>query len=145
MNKSHERFFCVIGPSCRDAALLLLMRVCHTQGQWYQVLVLQCGLMRVMVSQILGNLTVCSTTCSTWHQTNRQRSALLMWKVIPCLDVFIGVFFAVYLNNQLTRQKTLDDVIKWKHFPHNWPFVRGIQWSPMNSPHKGQWCRALMF
>ena len=27
-----------------------------------------------------------------------------------------------------------DDVIKWKHFPRNWPFVRGIHRSPVNSP-----------
>ena len=38
-----------------------------------------------------------------------------------------------------------DDVIKWKHFPRYWPFVRGIHRSPANSPHKGQWRRALMF
>ena len=38
-----------------------------------------------------------------------------------------------------------DDVIKWKHFPRNWPFVRGIHRSPVNSPHKGQWHGALMF
>ena len=38
-----------------------------------------------------------------------------------------------------------DDVIKWKHFPHYWSFVRGIHWSPVNSPHKGQWHGALMF
>ena len=38
-----------------------------------------------------------------------------------------------------------DDVIKWKHFPRDWPFVRGIHWSPVNSPHKGQWRGALMF
>ena len=38
-----------------------------------------------------------------------------------------------------------DDVIKWKHFPRYWPFVRGIHRSPVNSPHKGQWRRALMF
>ena len=38
-----------------------------------------------------------------------------------------------------------DDVIIWKHFPHYWPFVRGIHRSPVNSPHKGQWRRALMF
>ena len=37
-----------------------------------------------------------------------------------------------------------DDVIKWKHFPRNWPFVRGIHRSPVNSPHKGQWRGALM-
>ena len=38
-----------------------------------------------------------------------------------------------------------DDVIKWKHFPRYWPFVWGIHRSPVNSPHKGQWCGALMF
>ena len=38
-----------------------------------------------------------------------------------------------------------DNITKWKHFPHYWPFVRGIHWSPVDSPHKGQWCRALMF
>ena len=38
-----------------------------------------------------------------------------------------------------------DDVIKWKHFPHYWPFVRGIHRWPVNSPHKGQWNGALMF
>ena len=38
-----------------------------------------------------------------------------------------------------------DDVIKWKHFPRYWPFVRGIHRSAVNSPHKGQWRGALMF
>ena len=38
-----------------------------------------------------------------------------------------------------------DDVVKWKHIPRNWPFVRGIHRSPMNSPHRGQWRGALMF
>ena len=38
-----------------------------------------------------------------------------------------------------------DDVIKWKHFPSYWPFVQGIHRSPVNSPHNGQWCGALMF
>ena len=38
-----------------------------------------------------------------------------------------------------------DNVIKWKHFPRNWPFVRGIHRSPVNSTHKVQWRRALMF
>ena len=45
----------------------------------------------------------------------------------------------------LKLQYTHDDVIKWKHFPRYWPFVQGIHQSPMNSPHKGQWCSALMF
>ena len=38
-----------------------------------------------------------------------------------------------------------DDVIKLKHFPRYWPFVWGIHWSTVNSPHKGQWRGALMF
>ena len=38
-----------------------------------------------------------------------------------------------------------DDIIIWNHFLRNWPFVRGIHRSPVNSPHKGQWRRALMF
>ena len=38
-----------------------------------------------------------------------------------------------------------DDVIKWKHFPRYWPFVRGIHRSSVNnSPHKGQWRGAVM-
>ena len=36
-------------------------------------------------------------------------------------------------------------VIKRKHFPSYWPFVRDIYWSPVNAPHKGQWHGALMF
>ena len=38
-----------------------------------------------------------------------------------------------------------NDVIKWKYFPRNWPFLREIHRSPVNFPHKGQWRRALMF
>ena len=34
--------------------------------------------------------------------------------------------------------------MKWKHFPRYWPFVRGMHQSPVNSPHKGQWRRALV-
>ena len=37
-----------------------------------------------------------------------------------------------------------DYVIKWKHFPRYWPFVRGIHRSPANYPHKGQWHGVVM-
>ena len=43
------------------------------------------------------------------------------------------------------KQPQHDDVIKWKHFPRYWPFVRGIHRSPVNYPHKGQWRKTLMF
>ena len=42
-------------------------------------------------------------------------------------------------------KETHDGVIKWKHFPRYWPFVRGIHRSTVNSPLKGQWRGALMF
>ena len=36
----------------------------------------------------------------------------------------------------------------WRHqmetFPRYWPFERGIHWSQVNSPHKGQWRGTLM-
>ena len=54
----------------------------------------------------------------------------------------------VAIPNGLPVRDTIpqhDDVIKWKHFPRNWSFVRGIHRSPVNSPHKGQWRGALMF
>ena len=35
--------------------------------------------------------------------------------------------------------------IKWKHFPHYWSFGQEIHQSLVNSQHKGQWCRALIF
>ena len=47
--------------------------------------------------------------------------------------------------NSLDSFEIHDDVIKWKHFPRYWPFVRGILRSPVNSPHKGQWRGALVF
>ena len=43
------------------------------------------------------------------------------------------------------KEKPHNDVIKWKHFPCYWSFVRGIHRSPVNSPHKDQWRGALMF
>ena len=53
-------------------------------------------------------------------------------------DIFIRL-------TSLALWKLHDYVIKWKHFPRYWPFVRGIHRSPVNSPHKGQWHGALMF
>ena len=51
----------------------------------------------------------------------------------------------LYQGNYHTADEGRDYVIKWKHYPCYWPFVRGIHRSPVNSPHKGQWHGALMF
>ena len=67
-------------------------------------------------------LFILATYNATW-----EHCILIMWPLTSC-------FLLIH-----------DDVIKWKHFPRYWPFVRGIHRSPVNSPHKGQWRGALMF
>ena len=55
------------------------------------------------------------------------------WPVMSKEDILLDAFTAH------------DGVIKWKHIPRYWRFVRGIHRNPVNCPHKGQWCGALMF
>ena len=57
------------------------------------------------------------------------------------LRLSVDVF---HLLGSLSAAVCHDDVMKWKHFPRYWPFVRGIHRSPVNSPHKASdaelWC-----
>ena len=72
---------------------------------------------------------------------------------LPCLHASswaqgaeeIWYFCWGFYLTHLTSQTIHDDVIKWRHFPCYWPFVRGIHRSPVNSPHKGQWHGVLIF
>ena len=50
-----------------------------------------------------------------------------------------------YHKRHMQFRLLYDDVIKWRHLPRYWSFVRGIHRSPVNSPDKGQWRGALMF
>ena len=71
-----------------------------------------------------------------------QETASGVKKTLKCPPVLHFVWHMIqYMRGFFTH----DDVIKWKHFPRYWPFVRGIHRSPVNSPHKGQWRGALMF
>ena len=72
-------------------------------------------------------------------------------KSIDCLNKMKTSYRIVCLSVQTRRAiihtihfLTHIDVIKWKHFPRHWAFVRGIHRSPVNSPHRGQWYGALM-
>ena len=56
-----------------------------------------------------------------------------------------GRWIIRHLPHLLQEKAKYNEVIKWKHFPHYWPFVRTIHLSPANSPHKSQWRGALMF
>ena len=80
---------------------------------------------------------------------------LFLIVMIPTGYLYILMSGSRMLNSMMMRRwmrdipinlnKCHDDVIKWKHFPRYWPFVRGIHRSPVNHPHKGQWRGALMF
>ena len=85
------------------------------------------------------------------------KKTLLLWNCeAPALKLIYFLWFQDSLLNNWTAAamyiQTLvnqvlighDDVIKWKHFPRYWPFVRGIHRSPVNSPRKGQWRGALI-
>ena len=84
------------------------------------------------------------------------------WRLNKMTDILQTTFFGIFLNESqriliqmslksdpmgpLDNKSALhDDVIKWKHTPRYWPFVREIHRSPVNSAHTGQWRGALMF
>ena len=62
----------------------------------------------------------------------------------PQAVTYPGLRCPITISGKMTTA-FLHDVIKWKHFPCYWPFVRGIRRSPVYSPHKGQQCGALAF
>ena len=82
-----------------------------------------------------------SHNSSTWGQDLGRASKKHFW--LPY--IFFLILDVILLTTWYFHWQCHEDVIKWKHFLRYWPFVRGIHRSPVNSPHKGQWRRALMF
>ena len=72
----------------------------------------------------------------SWKPWKKFDAVMVMWCQGYRLET-VGMFICFFHQH--------DDVIKWKHFSRHWPFVRGIHRLPVNSPHKGRWCAALMF
>ena len=75
--------------------------------------------------------------------------SILVKALLPKLSLVINRFMVwpgsrFIMNTVFTGKGIHDDVIKWKHLPRYWPFVRGIHRSPVNSPHKGRWRGASM-
>ena len=89
-----------------------------------------------------GNFTLRTIFCITCVITfNLFPFSTTLWYLSKWPPTFLTYGGASYFSIQDLH----DDVIRWKRFPRYWPFVRGIHRSPVNSPHKGQWCEALMF
>ena len=88
---------------------------------------------------------------NTSYNWSKQKT-FIWWNIYSRLLFFFLSFQSVRVNSCNCSTETEahlavshDEVIKWKHFPRYWPFVRGIHRSPVNFPHKCQWRRALMF
>ena len=100
-----------------------------------------CELIMLLIQNVLESLDIRSyvfVQVGVWYFNHKQRFSLAIWE----RSWFNHATKVPYLIQSSIPH---DDVIKWKHFPRYWHFVRGIHRSPVNSPHKGQWRGALIF
>ena len=107
-----------------------------TLAAWINNLFYQLQLASVLIYYAICGMCVFPDHCSIHGLIGVVHFIFFVWKE----DSYILLCHAYSMMTN-----THDDVIKWKHFPHCWPFVRGIHWSPVNSPHRGHWRGALMF
>ena len=101
-----------------------------------------------------------------WLATNRQQAITLSNDnpvrchiyASPCLSGSYHEYESHWWVTFITNRKKISgsmnikinnqyhyDVIKWKHFPRYWTFVRGIHQSQLDSPHKRPITRAFGF
>ena len=100
--------------------------------------------MTTIASQITSLTVVYSTAYSDADQRNHQSSASLaiVWGIhrdrwIPRTKGQLrGKCFHLMTSSWIKHECYHDDVIKWKHFPRYWPFVRGI--SPVTGEFPAQ-------
>ena len=86
--------------------------------------------MLIQTQQDLSYITPVVLPCSAWLnmiQINVPYPLNLIFSLVKYSNISLVLPWCSH-----------DDVIKWKHFPRYWPFVRGTS-------HKGQWRGALMF
>ena len=82
------------------------------------------------------NRYIINLSFDIFDKNNHKYSRCKSWNGAPVLHCRSTHRFLIgYKHVNLSQH---DDVIKWKHFPRYWPFVRGIHRSPVNYPHKGQ-------
>ena len=80
-----------------------------------------------------------------YHGSQNYADGDLAWDASLMVWASVDIIGRFWSNNSGLFCVFHDDVVKWKHFPRYWPFVRGIHRSPVNSPHKRQWRGALVF
>ena len=103
----------------------------------------------------LSNHVCAHSVISMWHvvclqhlaracsEQSRSTTVLPINHVIQMPQCLSGFVTHDYSDRPL-KAVTHDDVIKWKHFPRNWPFVRGIhrsRWIPHTKASDAKlWC-----
>ena len=102
-------------------------------SSWYQDMILDC----LPTKNILGLQVKCSK-----HFVHITENRKLFWCKLFVFSAAIIHTDPLYghLISISPRTSKHDDVIKWKHFPHYWPFVWGIHRSAVDFPHKDQSC-----
>ena len=105
------------------------------------------GLWRILPMHVLQTeaerSSVWTTLISHWRRWRQASTSPVNFRVVT-LTSFPFLCRITWLV-PLGWSQYHDDVIKWKHLPRYWPFVRGIHRSPVNSPHEGQWRGPSMF
>ena len=126
--------FCGAFPSCHHSKGLLLYKFSSPEFD------------RILIGE------VCAGSARQWHYRTLCKISKEFdeWVVSYGQMSFTIYEFKLRPDIHTILQQPLvpfghDDVITWQLFPRYWTFVRGIQRSPMNSPHKGQWHGALVF
>ena len=88
-----------------------------------------------------AQLSMC-TSRDKMAASRMEFSALIQSEFVAVVSWKLG--WLCFLDTKFALLRS-DDVIKWKHFPPNWPFEWEIHRSLVNSPYKGQLHGALMF
>ena len=117
---------------------------CHSQNNWTSWFVM-CSWCTYWNSKFLSPQPIppkpiCHLLRNTDEDVHDNPTGLML-----ALKFHICIYVYIYIYIYIRDPKLHDDVIKWKHFPRYWSFVRGIHRSPVVSPHKGQSRGALMF
>ena len=94
----------------------------------YGITVCTCSL-----CEALSCLRHIHSICTKSHMTVINGCHFFSWRKIKlclcnCPNMFYAMWYMVLVWRTLITIH--DDVIKWKHFPRYWPFVRGIHRSP---------------
>ena len=105
-------------------------------------------LLAVGVVQV-ASWTIYSTRIFLWLRLGYKYTPLIFcgfWLLIDLIEVSIWImkFHPIGCINYPCTNRNHDYVLKWKHFPRNWPFVRGIhrsRWSPHTKASDAElWC-----